>query len=220
MGMSEVLHDHFLNVPILLVQCTNREQGIESLLEGLTNPDQDSGRKCHGKFSRFLDRAQAQCRNFVGSFEMRQAFAHQPGTDCFEHQTHADVRFPEALQRRAIHHAGIRMRQQTRAFQHHFGHRRCVIQRARKALPPQKLARFGKNTFRLIAQAKKRLFATGCAALFSNREDLIRCHEMRAGLAGILAEGAVAAVIAAQRGQGNENFFGEGDDSSLPLSAE
>src|SRR5260370_1228051 len=101
-----------------------------------------------------------------------------------------------------------------------FGHARCAARCARQAFQRQKPARFGKNTFRLIAQAKKRLFATGCAALFSHREDLIRCHEMRAGLAGILAERALAAVIAAQRGQGNENFFGEGDDNSLPLSAE
>src|SRR5260370_33620966 len=42
---------------------------------------------------------------------------------------------------------------------------------------------------------------------------------MGSGLAGIFAEGAVTAVIATQRGQRNENFFGEGNDSSLPLRA-
>src|SRR5260221_11393730 len=42
---------------------------------------------------------------------------------------------------------------------------------------------------------------------------------MCARLAGILPKRAIAAVIAAKRGQRNENFFREGNDSSLPLSA-
>src|SRR5260370_32745682 len=42
---------------------------------------------------------------------------------------------------------------------------------------------------------------------------------MGSRLARIFAEGAVAAVIATQCGQRNEDFFGEGNDSSLPLSA-
>ena len=43
---------------------------------------------------------------------------------------------------------------------------------------------------------------------------------MRAGLAGILAKGAIAAVVAAERGKGDENLFGEGDGGSLSVGAE
>ena len=54
---------------------------------------------------------------------------------------------------------------------------------------------------------------------FGKREDLLRRHEVSAGLARVLAEGAVAAIVAAKGGKRDEDFFREGDDSSLPASA-
>jgi len=56
--------------------------------------------------------------------------------------------------------------------------------------------------------------------LFGEREDFVRGHEVRAGLAGIFSESAVAAVVAAQGSQRDEHFFRKGDDSSLPASTD
>ena len=43
---------------------------------------------------------------------------------------------------------------------------------------------------------------------------------MRAGLPGVLAEGTVAAIVAAKSGQRDEDFFRVGDDVALALGAE
>ncbi len=120
-----------------------------------------------------------------------------------------------SCQRSAIHYAGIGVRQQTCALQHHFGHRRGIVERARKALPLQKFTRLREDAFGLVAQAEQRFLASGVAGSLSQGKHFLWRHEMRARLTWIFAERAVAAVIAAKRGQGNENFLGEGDRRSL-----
>ncbi len=112
------------------------------------------------------------------------------------------------------------MREKAGAIENQLRHGRDVIERARKALTAQKLARFRENAFRLIAQAEERFLAARGAALFGESQNLVRGHEMRTRLAGIFAEGAVAAVVAAQRGERDEDFFGEADDGSLPVGAQ
>jgi hypothetical protein len=52
--------------------------------------------------------------------------------------------------------------------------------------------------------------------LVGKGKDFVRRHEMRAGLAGVLAEGAVAAVVPAKCGQWDENFLRKADEASLP----
>src|SRR5580704_238283 len=112
------------------------------------------------------------------------------------------------------------MREKASAVEHELRHRRNVVQRARKPLAAQELTRLGENALRLIAQAEERFLAAGAAATLGKVEHLVRSHEMRTGLAGVFAEGAVAAVVAAERGERNENFFRETDDRSLPASAQ
>jgi hypothetical protein len=71
----------------------------------------------------------------------------------------------------------------------------------------KKFASFGENALGLIAEAEERFLASGAAALFGECEHLVRCHEVRAGLAGIFSEGAVAAVVAAKGSQRDEDLF-------------
>ena len=84
----------------------------------------------------------------------------------------------------------------------------------------QKLPGFGENSLGLIAQTEERLLAAGGAALFRSSENFVRRHEVRARLAGIFAEGAVAAVVAAQRGERDKNFLGVGDRRAFAKCAE
>jgi len=58
------------------------------------------------------------------------------------------------------------------------------------------------------------------AGTFGELENFVRSHEVSAGLAGIFAEGAVAAIVAAESGQGDEDLFRIGDDIALALGAE
>ena len=84
----------------------------------------------------------------------------------------------------------------------------------------EEFAGFEKNLFGLITEAEKGFLAAGLAASFGEGKNFIRGHEMSAGLAGVFAEGAVATVVAAESGEGDKDFFGEGDDGSFSLGAE
>jgi hypothetical protein len=171
------------------------------------------------KFASFFDGAEPNRRHLVWGFGVRQIAAHQPGADGFQHQTHAGIRIFQALERRPIHHARICVRQQPSAVEHEFAHGGKIVERARKALLVQKFSRLRKNAFGLIAQTEQRFLASRAAPLLSEREDFIRRHEVRTGLAGILAERAVAAIVAAKSRERDENLLRESDPASLPESA-
>src|ERR1700682_1504116 len=115
--------------------------------------------------------------------------------------------------------AGICVREQASFIQNEFAHRGEIVERARKTLFAQEFAGLGKDPFGLIAEAEESFLAACLAAPFGKREHLFRRHEVSAGLARILAEGAVAAIVAAKGGERDEDFFREGDDSSLPARA-
>ena len=112
------------------------------------------------------------------------------------------------------------MREQPGFGEDEFAHRRHVIERARESPPREKLLCFGEDALRLITQAEERLLASGAARRLCQRKHFFRGHEMRAGLARIFAEGAITAVIAAQRRERNEHFFREADDFALPSRAD
>ena len=75
------------------------------------------------------------------------------------------------------------------------------------APPSKEFTSFGENLFGLIAEAEESFLAAGLAAAFGEGEDFVGSHEMGAGLAGVLAEGTVAAIIAAEGGERNEDFL-------------
>src|SRR5260370_40602340 len=81
----------------------------------------------------------------------------------------------------------------------------------------EECAGFRKNPLRLIAETEERFFAPGKVAAFGKRKHFLRCHEESAGLTGILSKGAVAAIVAAKSGEGDEYFSLVGNDSSLPV---
>ena len=99
-------------------------------------------------------------------------------------------------------------------------HRGDVVECAGKTLLAKKIARFGKDAFRLVAETKQRFLTTSAAALLGKSENFVRRHEVCAGLSRIFAEGAVGAVVAAESGQWDENFFGESDGRALAARAE
>src|SRR6267143_1691410 len=119
-----------------------------------------------------------------------------------------------------VHDAGIGVREQAGFFQNEFAHRCEIVERARKTLITQELAGLGKDPFGLIAETEESFFSPRLAAAFGKREHLFRRHEVSAGLARVLSKGAVATIVAAKGGERDEDFFREGDDSSLPASAD
>ena len=99
------------------------------------------------------------------------------------------------------------MREQAGFFQNEFAHGGKIVERARKTLFAQEFAGFGKDPFGLIAEAEESFLAARLAALFGKHEDFLRRHEVSAGLAGVLAKSAVAAIVTAKGGERDEDFF-------------
>ena len=85
------------------------------------------------------------------------------------------------------------------------------------SIKSEEVARFEEDALGLVAKREEGFFATCAAALLGYGEDFVGSHEMRAGLAGVFAEGAVAAVVAAEIGERDENFSRVGDDAGLEL---
>ena len=112
------------------------------------------------------------------------------------------------------------MGKQAGFFEDEFAHGGEIVERTRVALLAEEFAGFGENLFGLIAEAEERFLAAGLASAFGEGENFVRGHEMRARLAGVFAEGAVAAIVAAEGGQRDEDLFGKGDDIPFGLGAD
>ena len=81
----------------------------------------------------------------------------------------------------------------------------------------QRFAHLGEKQFRFIAQTEKGFGASEFFAGACDREDFFGSHRMRAGFSGIAAESAIAAVVAAEVGQWEENLARVGDDAGLEV---
>src|SRR6267378_4031318 len=198
---------------------SNRKERVDAFFHGFADADQNSSGERDGELPRFFDGAETQRGHFVWGFGVRQTIAHQARADVFQHQADAGVRIFQTHQGGAVHDAGIGVREQAGFFQYEFAHRCEIVDRARKTLITQELAGLGKDPFGLIAETEESFLAAGLAATFGEREHFLRRHEVSARLARVLTEGAVAAIVAAKGGERDENFFREGDDSSLPTGA-
>ena len=71
----------------------------------------------------------------------------------------------------------------------------------------QEFSRFGKHALWLIAQAEQSFLAPLSCARFGDGEHLIRRHISRAAGHWVGTEGAVAAIVAAEMGERNEDLF-------------
>src|SRR5271166_6495765 len=84
----------------------------------------------------------------------------------------------------------------------------------------QQVAHLRKLRLRLVTERKQGLGATESFALPRDLEYLFGRHGMSAGLSGVAAVGAVAAVIATEVGQGQKNLTRVGNDSRAILLLE
>src|SRR5215831_4630062 len=78
-------------------------------------------------------------------------------------------------------------------------------------VPPEKLAMAREARLGLVAEREQRFLGAEATTGLRQRHDLVRRHRVGAGLARIAPEGAVAAVVAAQRRKRHEDLGGERD---------
>ena len=210
---AEVLHDHFLNVPVSLMQVANRDQRIHALFRRLANSNQNSGGKRNLPPPRIFNYTQALRGFFVGSVVVGGVFREQPRAGRFQHKPDARSHAGQPFQPFRAHQSGIGMRQQARFAKHLLAHRFQIMKRGFISEAPQRIAHLGKKQLRLVSQAEQRLGTSHALSGAHYFHHLVGRHGVRAGFAGIAAEGAVAAVVAAKIRQGKKYLAGISDDS-------
>ena len=111
----------------------------------------------------------------------------------------------ETAARRAIHSAlsrpGFGCGSRRGLAQHEFAHGFEIVQRRLVAEMAERLAHLGEEQFGLVAEAEEGFGAAELLAGAGDLEDFVGSHGVRAGVAGIAAEGAVSAIVAAEVGQ-------------------
>ena len=131
--------------------------------------------------------------------------------DRFQHQPGGNRHRPQQLEVRPGHHAGIDVRQQSGRVVNplrdlrEIGDGRLVTERQ------ERLARDAVAALRLVAEREQRFVAAGAGAGLSDRDRLVDRQIRRAKIAGRARERAIAADVAAELGQRNEDLRRIGD---------
>src|SRR5262252_8713564 len=87
------------------------------------------------------------------------------------------------------------------------------------AVPAEEFAMPGEERLRLVAEGEQRLLRAQARAGLGQRHDLVRLHRVSTCLARVTAKGAVAAVVAAERGQRHEDLRREsGRAAAAPVA--
>ena len=150
-------------------------------------------------------------RDLVGRPVVRGARGEQPLGRALEHDAHAHVHFPQRRQVPLRHQARVGMREETGLVENagadlaQIAERRAVPQRAEDG------AVLGEEGLGLVAQREQGLLGAEPGARVREGQHLIGRHREGARFAGILPERAVAAVVAAERGERDEDLGREGD---------
>mmetsp|Transcript_17132 Transcript_17132/g.47802 ORF Transcript_17132/g.47802 Transcript_17132/m.47802 type:complete len:218 (-) Transcript_17132:1035-1688(-) len=108
---TEVLDDYLLYVTILPVQLAKSKQGIQALLPGLSDADEQATGEGHGGLPGSLYGGQPHSRVLVRAIVMREPLLHQPGRGTLQHQSLAGRDPPQISNILAAHHSRVDVRQ-------------------------------------------------------------------------------------------------------------
>ena len=137
----EVLDDDLLDVPVGIVGVAQREQGLDPLLAGLADADEDTGGKRHRLLAGEAQRLQPDRRPLVGRAMVRPALGGEPLRRALQHHALRGRDRAQHAQVAPAQHARIEMRQQRCLLQHQRRHGREVGERALVAEGREALAR-------------------------------------------------------------------------------
>ena len=178
---------------------------------GLANADEYPTGKGYPQLASDLGGAEADAGALAGGELVGTARLIQAGADAFQHQAHGRVEGLQAGHFAAAHGAGVGMGQQGSFFQDQAAHIRQIVEGGPVAPLPEPVRRFRVALLGTLSQGEQRLGAAEFFACFGHSQDLVGGHvEFGSGI-GVLAEGAVAAEVAAESGEGNEHLGGKAD---------
>ena len=109
------------------------------------------------------------------------------------------------------------MRQEPRLLDDAAAHGPEITERGALTVTLQKRAVLGEERLGLVAEGEQGFLRAEALARRDEGEDLVRGHREGAGLARILAERTVPAIVTAERRQRDEDLGGEGEAAAMPL---
>ena len=204
------------DVPVLLAERLQREQRVDPLLAGLADPDEDPARERDRELAGEPDRLEAARGQLVRGGPVRAALRAEPLGRRLEHDPHRGRDGPQRLELGARHHARIEVRQEPRLLEHEPRAALEVLERRRAAERAQLLARDLVAQLGLVAEREERFAAAGRGAGARDREHLVLGHERALAAPGRPRERAVAADVAAQRRQRDEDLRRVRDERAAP----
>ncbi len=214
----EVLHDDFLDVPVLAGGAAQREQRLGAFGAGFTDADEDAASERHRDATGVGEHPQPDGGFLVRAAEMRAApLAPQPLGGGLQHHAHARRDRLEPGQLRPAQHAGVQVRQQAGFLQHRDRAGPHIVHCGGIAARFEPLPGGGPALFRPVAQGEQGLLAARGRALPGDFQHLVAFqvrgfHPVRHG-----GEGAVVAAIPAQPGQRDEHVAAVGDHAWMSL---
>ncbi|CAB4916068.1 unannotated protein [freshwater metagenome] len=134
---------------------TQFQKSIYALIWGLTDPDQDAGRKGNCQPAGIFENSEANLRFLVWTTEVwATRFRPQPFRRGLKHHSHARRHWFEPLHFLPRHHAGVEVREQTRLFQNTNCHGTDIGERVVESVLVEPFARYGPALLGAITQSE------------------------------------------------------------------
>ncbi len=204
---QEVLDDHLLDVAVAPVAGCDRRQGLQAVGACLADADQQAGGEGDPGLPGGFEGAEPPGRGLVG----RGAVGGQVRVERLDHHPLAGRDLAQPGQGLAVEGACVGMGQEAGLLQHRLARGRQVVdgRRVTVALEPSACHRI--PILGSLPESEESLMATGGPA---GTGDVQHFFDRQVG--GVqpgrcLGEGAVAAPVAAQHGEGDEHLGREGD---------
>jgi hypothetical protein len=198
---QEVLDDDLLHVAVAPPRGGNGLEGGEPVGPVLADAHQHARRERDGQLAGGLEGGQPPGRRLVRGpavgVELGQGLDHHPL---------ADGHGPEAGQLVAREGPGVGVGQEPGLVEHEPAHGGQVPDRVLVAVPVEPGPGGGVAQLGPLAEGEEGLGAAGVGAGAGDGEDLLRAEVRRGEVGGGLGEGAVAAAVPAQLGQGDEHL--------------
>ena len=118
----KVLDDDLLDMPVGIMQVSQRQQGLQTFAARLADAYQDAGGKRHPRCARRGNTVQADLRAFVRRSVMGTAFFAQARRTAFQHQSLGYRHQAQSLKFSLRHHSRVHVRQQPGLVQHRLRH--------------------------------------------------------------------------------------------------
>ena len=173
------------------------QQGIDPLLPGLSDPDEDARGEGYLELAGQLHHLDAYGGPFAWSELVAPPPFREPGAHVLQHQPHGGVDVLKPFQLPAAHCAGVAVGQQGGLLEDELRGVAKVIEGSSVAVPPEPLFGLGIALLRPFPESEEGLGAAQPLSGPGHRQDLVGAHVKPLCLQRGLAEGAVAAKVTA-----------------------